>query len=80
MALTYNKVGEENNSKIKQLYWDIAFGLQDVDGLKPSKYMKELSIEHIQGKKTYQEVQQEITSYYNKDNHNDEDEEEADKV
>ena len=80
--IPYDKVQEESNSKIKQLYWNIAFGLQDVDGLKPSKYMKELSEEHIQGKKTYQEVQNEITSYYskNKNNHDDDDEEEADEV
>ena len=80
--ITYDKVQEESNPKIKQLYWNIAFGLQDVDGLKPSKYMKELSEEHIQGKKTYQEVQNEITSYYskNKNNHDDDDEEEADEV
>ncbi len=80
--ITYDKVQEENNSKIKQLYWNIAFGLQDVDGLKPSKYMIELSEEHIKGEKTYQQVQNEIISYYskNKDNHNDYDEEEADEV
>lgn len=80
--ITYDKVQEESNPKIKQLYWNIAFGLQNVDGLKPSKYMKELSEEHIQGKKTYQEIQNEIISYYskNKDNHDDDDEEEADEV
>ncbi len=80
--ITYDKVQEESNPKVKQLYWNIAFGLQDVDGLKPSKYMQELSEEHIQGKKTYQEVQNEITSYYskNKDNHDDDNEEEADEV
>ncbi len=80
--ITYDKVEEEQNPKVKQLYWNIAFGLQDVDGLKPSKYMKNLSEEHIQGKKTYQEVKQEITSYYskNKDNYEDDDEEEADEV
>lgn len=49
--ITYDKVEEENNPRVKQLYWDIAFGLQVVDGLKPSKYMKELSIKHINWKK-----------------------------
>lgn len=80
--ITYDKVQEENNPKVKQLYWDIAFGLQDVDGLKPSQYMKDLSKEHISGKKTYEQVQNEITSYYskNKDNHEDDYEEEADEV
>lgn len=80
--ITYDKVQEENNPIVKQLYWDIAFGLQDVDGLKPSQYMKDLSKDHINGKKTYEQVQNEITSYYsmNKDNHDDDDEEEADEV
>ncbi len=36
----YDKVQEESDPKVKRLYWNIAFGLQDVDGLKPSKYMK----------------------------------------
>ena len=50
---TYNKVLDEQNPQVKKLYWDIAFGLQEVDKLKPSKYMVELSKEHIEGKKTY---------------------------
>ena len=43
--------------------------------------MVELSEEHIKGKKTYQQVQDEITSYYKKNQDNlDDDEEEADEV
>ena len=45
--ITYDKVEDEKNPKVKQLYWNIAFGLQEVDGLKPSKYMVELSEKHI---------------------------------
>lgn len=80
--ITYNKVLDEKNPKVKQLYWNIAFGLQEVDGLQPSKYMIELSEEHIEGKKTYKQVQEAITSYYAKNinNHEDDDEEEADEV
>lgn len=80
--VTYDKVLDEKSPITKQLYWDIAFGLQEVDGLKPSQYMYSLSKDHIDGKKTYKEVQQAITSYYtkNKDNHDDDDEEEADEV
>jgi len=82
MDKTYNEVVDEKDVKIKQLYWNIAFGLQEVDGLKPSKYMVELSNDHIKGLKTYQQVQDAITSYYSKniDNHDDDDEEEADEV
>ena len=80
--ITYEKVDDEKNPIIKQLYWNIAFGLQEVDGLKPSKYMLKLSEEHINGKKTYYQVQEEITTYYkkNENNHDDDDEEEADEV
>lgn len=80
--ITYDKVLDESNPNIKQLYWDIAFGLQEVDGLKPSKYMIELAKEHVDGKKTYKQVQEEITSYYkkNEEKHDDDDEEEADEV
>lgn len=80
--ITYDKVLDEKEPKVKQLYWDIAFGLQEVDGLKPSKYMVQLSEEQIEGKKTYKQVQNAITSYYakNVNNHDDDDEEEADEV
>lgn len=80
-GITYDKVEDTKCPEVKQLYWNIAFGLQEVDGLKPSKYMVKLSEEHIKGEKTYQQVQDEITSYYkrNQDNHDDDDEE-ADEV
>lgn len=80
--IEYEKIIEEKDPRIKQLYWNIAFGLQEVDGLKPSTYMVNLSKEHIEGKKDYYQVQEEITSYYikNKDNHNDDNEKEADIV
>lgn len=78
----YDRVLDEENRSTKELYWNIAFGLQEVDGLKPSKYMKKLSEEHIVGKKEYEEVKEAITAYYkkNEDNHEDDDEEEADVV
>ncbi len=80
--ITYDKVEDTKSPKVKQLYWNIAFGLQEVDGLKPSKYMVELSQEHINGKKTYNQIREEIISYYqkNKNNHDDDSEEEADEV
>lgn len=78
--ITYDKVEDEKKAEVKQLYWNIAFGLQEVDGLKPSKYMVELSQKHIRGEKTYQQVQDEITSYYKKNQDNHDDEEEADEV
>ena len=80
--VSYTQVEDEKDSTTKRLYWDIAFGLQDVDRLKPSKYMVSLSEEHIKGNKSYKEVYEEITSYYkkNQNNHDDDNEEEADEV
>ena len=80
--ITYDKVNDEESPKTKQLYWNIAFGLQEVDNLQPSKYMIKLSKEHIKGEKTYQQVQEKITSYYkqNKDNSESDDYKEADEV
>lgn len=77
---TYNEVVDEKSPRIKQLYWNIAFGLQAVDGLKPSKYMVQLSDEHIKGEKTYNQVQNEITSYYSENINASNNEKEADEV
>ena len=61
----YEIISETKDGKLKQLYWNIAFGLQEVDNLKPSKYMIDLATENINGKKTYDDVEKEIKEYYN---------------
>ena len=49
---------------VKQLQWDAAIGLQKVDNLKPSKYLKKLVEENINGEKTNYEVEYELKKYY----------------
>ena len=44
--------------------WKTAIGLQDVDGLKTSKYLLETAKEHIEGKITISEADKRIRSYY----------------
>ena len=44
--------------------WKIAIGLQDVDGLKPSKYLLDTAKEHIEGRIGIEEVEQSINKYY----------------
>ena len=48
----------------KQLQWDMAIGLQQVDNLKPSKYLEKISRENIQGELTIEEVKQSLKDYY----------------
>lgn len=62
--IKYEKISETEDSKERQLNWNIAFGLQAVDNLIPSKYMVELAKENIIGAKDYHKVEQEITKYY----------------
>lgn len=44
--------------------WQTAIGLQDVDGLKPSKYLIETARQHIEGDITINEAERRIESYY----------------
>ena len=53
------------NGYIKQLQWDMAIGLQQVDNLTPSKYLKQISEKNILGELTIKEVEQGLREYYN---------------
>lgn len=44
--------------------WNTAIGLQDVDGLKPSKYLVDAAIGNIEGKLSLDEVRNLVDSYY----------------
>ena len=60
----------------KQLQWDMAIGLQEVDNLKPSKYLEKLLEEEVAGNLTIEEVKKKLREYYiekenkNEVNHN----------
>lgn len=66
----------KSSNYIKQLQWDMAIGLQEVDNLKPSKYLEKLLKEEVQGNLTIEEVEKELREYYiekenkNEINHN----------
>ena len=61
-----NPYQEKQKSKgyIKQLQWDMAIGLQQVDNLTPSKYLKQMSEKNILGELTIKEVEQSLREYY----------------
>ena len=48
----------------KQLQWDMAIGLQQVDNLRPSKYLEQISEKNILGELTIEEVEQNLREYY----------------
>ena len=41
---------------IKQQEWDMAIGLQEVDNLKPSKYLEKLLQENVTGEKQFMKL------------------------
>lgn len=59
----YIKQGEPNRIE-KTLNWETAIGLQEVDGLKPSKYLIKIAKEHIEGNIDIEEVKTRIDEYY----------------
>lgn len=73
---------EADPSKRERSYaWDTAIGLQAVDGLETSKYLKETAVKNIEGEITISEAQALIESYYKTDRRQAEPRtEEADKV
>ena len=63
--------------------WRVAIGLQAVDGLQVSEYLKQTARQHIEGEITIDEARQQIKQYYiSKTQHDADDEEksEADNV
>lgn len=59
----YIRQGEPEQVE-KSEAWQIAIGLQQVDGLKTSAYLLDTAKEHIEGKISIDEAQKRIQSYY----------------
>lgn len=59
----YIKQGEPSRIE-KTKTWETAIGLQDVDGLKPSKYLIKTAKEHIEGAINIEEAKIRIDEYY----------------
>ncbi|GAA4063695.1 hypothetical protein [Amphibacillus indicireducens] len=75
----YDEIIYENSESYKRNLWQTSFGLQKVDGLKPSEYLVGLSEEEIKGNKTYGDIHQDLDAYYSSSSANKETEE-ADRV
>ena len=78
----YIRLGEPEQQK-KAANWNIAIGLQAVDGLKPSEYLVETAKKNIEGEISIDEVRDLINGYYiskSKREPDDDEREEADRV
>lgn len=58
----YERLAEPHKRERASL-WRTAIGLQDVDGLKVSDYLKEAAVKHIEGDITIDDVRQQLKSY-----------------
>ncbi|WP_232050805.1 hypothetical protein [Arabiibacter massiliensis] len=45
----YEAKREPSDPAVREGYWRVAMGLQEVDGLKPSPYLRKLAREHAEG-------------------------------
>lgn len=62
---TYSKIDNNNYTKEDKLNnWNIASGLQLIDNVKPSNYMKDLMEMYIDGKLSYTQVEEDLRKYY----------------
>ena len=74
---------EEPDKKEKASAWKTAIGLQAVDGLQTSDFLKDTAVKHIEGDISIEEVKALINGYYQSKSvrtPNDEEMEEADMV
>lgn len=54
----------EPSRREKSYAWQTAIGLQEVDGLKPSDYLREMAMKNIEGEISLDTAEQWIESYY----------------
>lgn len=64
MQPTYDIDNPNLTYEEKRDLWQTGFGLQAVDGLKPSSYMVDLADKQSRGDYTYEQVYQEISAYH----------------
>lgn len=60
----YKKIVETSNKERKKYYWNIGIGLQDVDKLRPSNYLIDLSQKNINGEISYEDIELALNKYY----------------
>mgnify|MGYP004685009643 FL=1 len=60
----YEKASEHTSESSRRHYWAVAIGLQDVDGLNVSSYLRETAASYIKGEKTIAETGGLVCAYH----------------
>lgn len=62
--ISYERIRESSDRKYKTSIWDAAIGLQVVDGLKTSEYLRNLAEDNISGRISYDEISRKLKELY----------------
>lgn len=65
--MTYDRVYGSEDKGVKQKYWNMAIGLQEVDNLKPSQYLINLAEKNVNGEIDNRSIEKLLYSYYESD-------------
>lgn len=60
----YEPITNSADAGIRAGYWRVAMGLQAIDGLKPSHYIRQLAADHVEGKRSIGETGEMLKRYY----------------
>lgn len=62
--IEYEQITERATEKELTSYWNAAVGLQEVDGLKPSEYLKELAQKNVEGSLDNRQIEELLYAEY----------------
>lgn len=68
MQTGYYETKNEYTKEYKESCWNAAIGLQQVDGLEVSEYLRELSHKEIEGELTHYEIEELLYRKYEEEN------------
>lgn len=68
MQIGYYKTQSEYTREYKESCWNAAIGLQQVDGLEVSNYLRELSHKEVEGELTHYEIEELLYKKYEEEN------------
>jgi len=62
--MAYQPKGEPDSPELRERYWKTAIGLQEVDGLEVSSYLRDVAAAHVEGTYTLRETRELLWNHY----------------